>query len=92
MAVDQPVVSGQGYTVTDVNGVCPGGLADFVGHTALTLKRDGRSYCFVGDGAEHSGIVRFHQKDSGPDDKDVRVWVVSDGGAGTFVAVPAAEF
>lgn len=92
MAGDQPVVSGLGYTVTAVNGACPGGLADFGGRTTLTVDKDGRCHRLVGDGAEHPGLVRFHQKDPGADDKDVRMWFITDVGAGTFVAVPIAEF
>lgn len=83
---------GFGYTVTAVDGTCPGRLADFGGRTTLTVDKDGRSHCLVGDGAEHPGLVRFHQEDPGTDDLDVRVWFITDGGAGSFVAAPIAEF
>jgi hypothetical protein len=46
----------------------------------------------IGGGARVSATVRFHQKDPGPDDKDVRVWSITDEGAGNFVAVPCATF
>lgn len=92
MTLDQPVISGQNYTVTAVNGNDPTMLADFVGSAALTLLKDGQRRRLVGDGAEHSGTIRFHQKDPGADDKDVRVWTITDHGGGTFLAVPAAAF
>jgi len=82
--VDQPVVSGQSYSVMEVDGHRPTGLADFVGTTAITLFRDGQSHRLIGDGAATSGTIRFHQKDPGPDDKDVRVWTITDHGGGTF--------
>jgi hypothetical protein len=92
MSFDQPVISGQSYTVTAVDGRCPVGLADFVGNTALTVENGGTIHRLVGDGAETSGTVRFHQKDPGPDDKDIRVWTITDHGTGTFLAEPAARF
>ena len=36
------------------------------------------------------GTIRFHQKDPGPDDKDIRVWTITDRGSGTFLAETAA--
>jgi hypothetical protein len=46
-----------------------------------------------GTGLEHSGRVRFHQKDLGPDGKDVRVWTISDPGDNSLLAehCPASE-
>ncbi len=89
---DQPVVSGQNYTVTAVDGHRPADLTDFIGTTAITLLRNGHSHRIVGDGAATSGAIRFHQKNPGPDDKDVRVWTITDHGAGTFLAEPVAAF
>ena len=59
---DQPVASGQGYTVTEVDGHRPTDLSEFIGTTAITLLRDGHSRRLVGDGAATSGTIRFHQK------------------------------
>ena len=92
MTFDPPVGSGQSYTVTAVGGQCPAALADFVGTTEITLLRAGQIHRLIGGGAHVSATVRFHQKDPGPDDKDVRVWTISDEGAGNFVAVPCASF
>jgi len=94
MTFDPPVISGHNYTVTagNGNGNDPMVLADFVGSAALTLLRDGQRRRLVGDGAEHSETIRFHQKDPGADDKDVRVWTITDHGDGTFLAAPAAAF
>ena len=43
-------------------------------------------------GDDDSETIRFHQKDPGADDKDVRVWTITDHGDGTFLAAPAAAF
>jgi hypothetical protein len=40
---DQPVASGQSYTVTEVDGHRPTDLTEFIGTTAITLLRDGHS-------------------------------------------------
>ena len=89
---DEPVISGECYTVVEVGGHRPAVRADFARATAMTLLKDGQRRRLVGDGAEHSGTIRFHQKDPGADDKDVRVWTITDHGGGTFLAVPAAAF
>ena len=87
-----PVESGCSYHVTEVGGHRPGALSDFAGDTRLTLVKGGMSHRLVGDGAATDGGVRFHQKDPGPDDRDVRVWVITDRGDGTFLAEPVAAF
>ena len=92
MTVEEPVGSGQSYPVTAVGGHSPAALTDFVGTTEITLVKDGQVRRLIGGGARVSTIVRFHQKDPGPDAKDVRVWTISDEGAGNFVAVPCARF
>jgi len=92
MTVEPPVASGLNYTITAVGGRSPAALADFVGTTEITLLKDGRVHLLIGGGARVSAAVRFHQKAPGPDDKDVRVWTITDEGAGNFVAVPCARF
>ena len=87
---DQPVVSGQSYTVTAVDGHRPAALTDFIGTITVTLVRDGHRHHLIGDGAATSGTIRFHQKDPGPDDKDIRVWTITNRGGGTFLAETAA--
>ena len=87
-----PVESGCGYHVTEVGGHRPEALSDFAGDTRLTLVKGGIRHRLVGDGAATDGGVRFHQKDPGPDDRDVRVWVITDRGDGTFLAEPVAAF
>jgi len=91
-AAYDPVESGCSYHVAEVDGHRPKSLSDFAGGTRLTLVKGGVSHRLVGDGATTDGGVRFHQKDPGPDDRDVRVWVITDGGDGTFVAEPVAAF
>lgn len=75
---DDPAISGRCYTVVDVDGHAPAALTDFTGDTEMTLLLDGQTRRVIGSGApaEGSDSVRFHQKDSGPDGKDVRVWTV----------------
>ena len=85
-----PVESGCSYDVAEVDGHRPEALSDFAGDTQLTLVKGGVSYRLIGDGATTDDRVRFHQKD--PDDRDVRVWVITDGGDGTFLAEPVAAF
>lgn len=41
-AADVPVESGQGYTITDVDGHQPEFLNDFTGDVQLTLVRNGQ--------------------------------------------------
>ena len=79
-ATQEPVVSGHRYTVTLVDGRRPTGLADCMGERVLTMVGNGLSHRVAGTGMEHTGRVRFHQKDLGPDGKDVRVWTISDPG------------
>ena len=86
MAAEEPVVSGQRYTVTEVDGRPPTGLASCIGERGLTLVLNGLIHRVVGTGMEHSGRVRFHQKDLGPDGKDVRVWTISDPGDDSLLA------
>ena len=92
MTVEPPVASGRTYPITAVGGRSPAALADFVGATQITLLNDGQLHLLIGGGARVSATVRFHQKDPGPDDKDIRVWTITDEGAGHFVAVPCARF
>ena len=86
MAAQEPVVSGQWYTVTEVDGRPPTGLASCVGERVLTLAMNGLSHRMFGTGVEHSASVRFHQKDLGPNGKDVRVWTISDPGDNSLLA------
>ncbi len=93
MAAQEPVVSGRWYTVTEADGRLPTGLADCIGERVLTLVMNGLSHRMFGTGVEHSGRVRFYQKDLGPDGKDVRLWTISDPGDNSLLAehCPASE-
>ncbi len=86
--VDEPVISGECYTVLEVNGHRPSALADFAGDTAMTLLKNGQTRRIVGECAAVSGSVRFHQKDAGPGGKDVRVWSITVRGGDLFLAEP----
>ncbi len=95
---DEPVASGQQYPVTDINGRPPRALEDFSGENlsgdvCLTVIRNEKAVHLLGAGCPVDGsAVRFHQKDPGPDGKDIRVWTISEGADGTFLAVPFAAF
>ena len=78
MAAQEPVVSGHGYTITEVDGHPPAGLGDCVGERLLTLVGNGLAHRLFGTGTAVPGGVRFHQKDLGPDGRDVRVWTISE--------------
>ncbi|MFP5347346.1 MAG: hypothetical protein ACLGIA_09975 [Actinomycetes bacterium] len=82
----EPVVSGQPYPVTEVEGAPPGSLEQFVGETRFTVDLDGRPYEIAGVGGEQNASVRFHEKDVAHDGKDIRVWLVSRTAGGSFVA------
>lgn len=84
---DEPAISGVCYTVVDVGGHPPAMLADFARDTTMTLLRDGQNRQVIGSGAQTPDSVRFHQKDSGPDGKDIRVWTVTVRGD-LFLAEP----
>lgn len=86
---DEPAISGTTYTVIDIDGHPPTSLTDFTYDAALTLLKDGRTRRVVGSGAPAPDSVRFHQKDSGPDGKDVRVWSITVRGD-LFLAEPVA--
>ena len=58
----------------------------------MTLLMNGQTRRVIGSGAHRSGSVRFHQKDPGPDGKDIRVWTITEGADGTFLAAPFAAF
>jgi hypothetical protein len=86
---DEPAISGACYTVVDVDGHPPAALADFARDAAMTLLMNGQTRRVIGSGAHRSGSVRFHQKDPGPDGKDVRVWTITVRGD-LFLAEPVA--
>lgn len=74
---DEPVISGECYTVVEVGGHRPAVRADFARATAMTLLRNGQTRRVIGAGVETSGTVRFHQKEPGPAGKDIRVWTIT---------------
>ena len=89
---DEPVESGQSYTVSAVDGNPPDSLDDFAGEIHLTLARNGRDLQVVGSGTRTPDAVRFYQKDVGLHQRDLRVWVITDGGNDGFCAEPYAAF
>jgi len=86
---DEPAISGGCYTVIDVDGHPPTALAEFTGDAVMTLLLNAQTRRVIGSGAQSSDSVRFHQKESGPDGRDVRVWTITVRGD-LFLAEPAA--
>ena len=91
-AASEPVESGQSYAVTVVNGQTPSTLTDFFGDTSITVAKDGATLVLCGSGAGIRGAVSFQQKHPDHGGKDVRMWLITDRGDGTFHAVPVAAF
>lgn len=91
-AAAEPVASGQNYLITEVDGHPPNSLGDFTGDIELTAVKDGQRLKLTGAAAQTHGAVRFHQKDPGPADRDVRVWTITDQGTGIFLGRPFAAF
>ena len=91
-AAAEPVASGQSYLITEVNGRPPGRLSDFAGDIELTAVKDGQRLKLNGAAAQAHGVVRFYQKDPGPDNRDVRVWTITNPGTGAFLGEPLAAF
>jgi hypothetical protein len=88
----EPVESGLQYLVTRVGGHRPAGLGDFAGEVYISLTKDGKRLDLMGCGAETSGEVRFHQKDPGLHERDVRIWIITEQDGGRFCARPFAAF
>ena len=77
VTTDGPVISGLTYTVTEIDGHPPTGLAGCLGDRSLTLVGNGLSHRVRGTGADHPDGIRFHQKDLGPAGRDLRVWTIT---------------
>ena len=93
VAADGPMISGVAYTVIEIDGRPPTGLAGCLGDRTLTLVRSGLSHRVRGTGTNHPGGVRFQQKVLGPDGKDLRVWTITHPGDDVLLArhCPASE-
>ena len=87
----EPAISEGCYTVVDIDGHRPAALDDFTGDAAMTLLLNGQTCRVIGSGAPAPNSVRFHQKDSGPDGKDVRVWTITVRGD-LYLAEPVASY
>jgi hypothetical protein len=90
--VPEPVISGKSYLVMQVGGRAPVSLADFAVDGDFTIDKDDKPYRVSGSGVERGGAVRFYEKDMSRDGKDVRVWQISPGSDGRFMAEHIAAF
>ena len=77
MMSDGPVISGVTYTVIEIDGHPPTGLAGCLGDRTLTLVRSGLSHRVRGTGTDHPDGIRFYQRDLGTEGKIVRVWTIT---------------
>ena len=89
-----PVASGRPYHVKACRGRVPTALADFRGETDFTLSTGTGTTVVRGVGAVQGDSVRFHEKDTAHDGKDVRVWHITLEADGGFTAAtgPSALF
>ena len=85
MATEEPVVSGQAYTVAQVDGRPPTGLGKLHRGTGAHPGYEGCIPSGVrrGNGTLRQGPVPSERPRPGPDGKDVRVWTISDPGGGS---------
>jgi len=91
MTEDDPVESGLSYAVTHIDGHAPGSLDDFTGEVQVTVTKHGTPTQLVGVGGEVANGVRFYQKDPSLNDRDIRVWMITES-AGNFRAQPLSVF
>ena len=93
LEIDEPVISGMPYTINEVDGRPPTGLAGCLGERTLTLVRSGLAHQVHGTGTNRPDGVRVYQKDLGLDRKDVRAWTITDLGDDVLLAqrCPASE-
>jgi hypothetical protein len=91
-AAPDPVPSGRPYVVTAVAGEPPAALEQFLGETAFKIDKSGEESEICGLGSRNDSGVRFHEKDIVHDGKDVRVWQITPGRDGEFIATATAAF
>lgn len=77
MTFCEPVASGRPYRVESVNGHAPSGIEDFLEASEFVAAAGSDRLHISGVGHAVPTGVRFHEKDVGPDGKDVRVWMIS---------------
>jgi hypothetical protein len=82
------VISGKAYLVQNTRGSVPRQLGDFTGEGSVVIDLDGDEYTIWGSGVQAEDGVRLFEKSDEGVGKDIRVWVVCQGGEG-FTAMPA---
>ena len=92
VATDGPVISNVAYTVIEIDGHPPTGLAGCLGNRTLTLVRSGISHLVQGTGTQSPDGIRFHQNDPEPEVQEARVWTITHPGDDVLLArhCPAA--
>jgi hypothetical protein len=72
-----------------VNGRAPKDVHDFINQIDLVVVAADDRHHITGVGHSTTAGVRFHEKDSRPDGKDVRIWMIT-AADGTYTAQPTA--
>ena len=91
-SLEDPIESGPGYRITEVDGRNPGMLDDFAGENTFTIIKDGVVHSVFGTGIPMIDSIRFYQKGSTPVARDLRVWKINQASDGTFHARHVAAF
>jgi hypothetical protein len=87
-----PVSSGRRYVILPSAAGAPNDLHRFIGEATFTIDKDMVESVVRGSGAVDGTGVRFQEKDVEHSGKDVRVWQITEGPDGEFVATPVATF
>jgi hypothetical protein len=91
-SASDPVSSGMAYDIISVGTDRPERLDQFVGAVAFSIGKAGTEAVVSGLGSEYDGAVRFQEKDTGHDGKDVRVWHIEAAPDGRFTAATVSSF
>src|SRR6476661_3271533 len=88
----EPVECEQFYTITEIDGRQPESLDEFSGEVHLILVRNGQHLHVAGSVARTAESVRFYQKGLALQDRDIRVWTITELEDSTFSAAPYAAY
>ena len=91
MTTADATASGMPYSVIAVAGAQPHSVDQFIGENAFTISKGDMTSQVCGTGTPDQHGVRFHEKTSGADAKDVRVWEIRPTNGG-FTAATVSSF
>jgi hypothetical protein len=87
-----PVPSGLAFAVVSVADAPPQSLDQFTGEVTVTIDRGTGPSLIAGVGSLDGECVRFQEKDTEHDGKDVRVWEIRPGADGAFSAASLSTY